>query len=722
MTATDPRPKLKPLFDDARDRARRGARLLTHWWVRTALILLALAVLVLPFFAATQYYLYQRYMSKQAVPPVTNIDATTAAAATRMAQVLPAATAPVVLTYHDINTHNPSQYVVTPAAFDAQMTALEKAGYRSMTADEFVDYLRGGPAPPRSVFITFDDGPRGLWANADRILGRHHLHGTVFLITSRVDDRPYYLSWREIGRMARSGRWDFQAHTHDLHHRQRMDAAGHRASALSHRIWLPDRHRLETRSEYQARVTADITKNLGEFKHHGLPKPELFAYPFGEATDRGNLPPGVTLRGLLYQHYMATMSNESPDPLLPPVAASRRAAAERTVQRLEVLNSTTADKLLNEIGQWTQTPPAATDPLTQPALWTRNDGAGRTGIEVFTRGRRFPGKEHYAAAEYRALGSVDWTDYRVDATVTRLGDGTNQAAVALRDRSNDPVVISVSQGTATLQHSGHRAVVRRLAPNSSHTLSISVHGPTTTALVDGATALSWTAKGISPFGLTGGFGIRVGSNQAGVAPPAFSALHLSPLPEKTPAAKKSSVPLGRQALTASAPPAPVPYWESAPGVQAPFQIKDDAITPLSRSRLSVYGAYQPARTHEWTAYTASGTVSKLYDPSVKGAIQVKVGSPQVISVQVSHGLLEVLVGNADSQRLAGTRSLKAADSHDVSVSVNRRSTVISVDGTTELTLPADGERGGVAYAAYRQTTRTSWPTVSHLTVAPVAGG
>ncbi|MFF4249918.1 polysaccharide deacetylase family protein [Streptomyces sp. NPDC001663] len=716
MTGTQPLTKPNPPPDGLRGRTRRGVRLVTHLWVRTALILLAMAVLLVPFYAAAQHYLNQKYMSKQNETPVTYLDATAAAAAQRTVRGLPAATAPVVLTYHDINTRNPSEYVVTPTAFDAQLAALEKAGYRSLTSTEFVDYLKGGPAPPRSVFITFDDGANGLWVNADRILARHHMHGTVFLITSRVDDRPYYLSWREIGRMAGSGRWDFQSHTHGMHTRQQTDAAGHNGSALSHRLWLPAQHRLETRTEYRTRVLADIGKNLDAFKSHGLPRPQFFAYPFSEATERGNLPPGLTLQGLLLRHYTALMSNEPPNPLEPLAAASRRAAADRTMQRLEVLHSTTAHGLLDKIAAWTQVPPVASHPLAEPAAWTPNDGTDRRGLTAFTK-RRFAVKDqHYAAAEYRALGSVDWTDYRVNATVTGLGDGTNRAAVVVRSRSRGMVVISVSQGAATLEVGGRQRVVRQLAPSTSHTLSISVRGATTTARVDGGTELHWTAKGIPATGLTGGLGIRVGSNP-GTAPPAFSALRLSPLTQKSPAAAGI-----RQAMTGSALMAPSAYWESAPGVRAPFQVKDGAITPLDRSALSVYGAYQPARTRHWTGYTASGTISKLYDPSVKAAILVKVGSRQVIGVQVSHSRLEVLSGDTDSQSLVSTRALKAAGSHRLSVTTTQRSTVITVDGTVRVKLPAQGQTGGVAYAAYRETNRSSWPTVAHLVVVPVAAG
>ncbi|MEK8172151.1 polysaccharide deacetylase family protein [Streptomyces sp. M19] len=68
--------------------------------------------------------------------------------------------------------------------------------------------------PARSVYLTFDDGAQGLWRYADPVLARHRMRAAAFLITRHVGGRhSYYLSWDEVGRMARSGRWDFQSHT-----------------------------------------------------------------------------------------------------------------------------------------------------------------------------------------------------------------------------------------------------------------------------------------------------------------------------------------------------------------------------------------------------------------------------------------------------------------------------------------------------------------------------
>lgn len=681
-----------------------------HWPARLGLGLLALAVLALPFYAATQYYLYQKYLSPQSGPPVVRIDAAQAASWTAGARSLPASTAPVVLTYHDIG-YSKSPYVVTPEAFDRQLSALQQAGYRSLTADEFVDYLDGGPAPPRSVLITFDDGPHGLWVYGDRIMARHHMHGTVFLITGRVNhDRPYYLSWNEVARMAASGRWDFQDHTHDLHHRAAVDAAGHTASALANRLWLPQLQRLETDQEYVQRVTGDIQQSFADLAAHGLPRPKLFAYPFSEATERANIPTSsVDLQQILSRYFVATMTDVSSRPL----TASRRAAGQHQVQRLEVLGSTAPSDLLAKLAMWTQVGPDAPDPLADAAQWRRYDGTGQTGIGPLVGQGPYPATSRYVAANYRSMSSLDWTGYQVTAHVRGLGDGTNQASVLVRTDSADPVSAAVSQGFLILSQNGADVAVRKIASSATHTLVVKVSGAATTATVDGTTSLSWTPKNVTASELTGGVGIRVGVNRAHVPWPAFTALSVSPLAAARDAGSGQSV---TDAVLLD----PGAQWLTAPGVPAPFRISRTELAPTGRT-LSVYGAYQPQQTGGWTDYQVTGTVARLTNAQVSAALWVRVGSPLAISVQVWRGRLEVFSGSADDQTLVATRTLSAAPAHRLQITVTASSTVITVDGSSQVQLRAQGERGGVAVSAYRDLLRRAWPTVRELAVAPVAG-
>ncbi|MER5977688.1 polysaccharide deacetylase family protein [Streptomyces sp. NPDC001857] len=684
-----------------------------HWPARIGLGLLALAVLALPFYAAAEYYLYGKYVSHQADPPTVRVDGNQAAAWSKAARTLPATSAPVVLAYHDVGPAA-SDYTVTPAAFDAQLTALEKAGYRSLTTDEFVAYLRGEPAPPRSVYITFDDGPDGLWVYADHILARHHMHGTVFLITGRVDDRPYYLSWREIARMQASGRWDFQDHTHNMHHRAALDAQGRQASALANRLWLPEQRRQETRAEYETRVRADIRLSFEDFKAHGLPAPKLFAYPFSEATERANLPmPGQTLQQLLSRSFVATMTNVSSRPL----PASRRATGAQQVERLEVLRSTTAAQLLAETVRWTQVAPQASAPLAQSQLWTHDDNSGLRGVGAFTGDGPYPKASspvRYIAASYRARSSVDWNDYEVDARVSGLSDGTNQGSVQVRDGSGAPVAVSVSQSNLQVTVAGKkdRKLTERLAASPSHMLRIAVRDDRTDVWVDGTVHVKIPATG-PPTGRTGGIALRVGINKAGVSWPRFASLRIVDITAGPREATGSRQPVGTADLLD-----PNAQWVSTPAVRAPFRITRRELGPEGLM-LSAYGAYQPETTARWDDYTLSGTIARLTDAEVSGALWVRVGSPLAISVRVYRDHVEVYSGNSDNLTLVARRPLTAAASHAVSITVTAGHTVITLDGSTTIRLIAKGETGGVGFSAYRDLTRQSWPTAQKLKVSAI---
>ncbi|WP_051811647.1 polysaccharide deacetylase family protein [Kitasatospora sp. MBT63] len=688
---------------------RRG---LTHWVARLALAAVALTVLALPFYAGWKYYVFRRDVTPQAAlaDPV-RLPKAEQAAWQSGAAALPDTAAPVVLTYHDISPKSDSQYIVTPDAFDQQLSALETAGYRTLTTDEFVDYLKGGPAPPRSVYITFDDGTNGLWVYADRILARHHMHAASYLITGKVGkNRPYYLSWDEISRMASSGRWDFQDHTHDLHWRGVVDDKGTEASALANRLWLPDQKRDETSDEYVARIGADLARSVQDFADHDLPKPQMFAYPFSEMSERGNLPvPGPSLQSLLEKTFAATLTDVSRRPL----PAGRRAAAARQVQRLEVYQHTTAKDLVADVARWTLVPPVAEAALDHAEQWTRSDGSNDTGTGVLTGAGPYPAGATYVSADYLPMASADWTDYTATATVTDLADNTNVGLTA-RVGSLEPISVSVSRNTAVLYRGTgdkrEQLASKPLVPAATHTVEVTVTGTTTRFTIDGRTELTATGTAVGG-NATGGIALNV-RNGAGGKWPAFSKVAVKQTAATGATAGPSQLDIAKAVLLD-----PAASWAFAPGESSSMKVGGDGLSPQGLA-LSDYAAYEQLRTASWTRYTVRGTVARLNTPQVSGALWARVGSSQAVSVEVSRRGVKVLSGSADNRKVVASKTLADADHHDVTITVGAEATWITVDDAVHLMLPAKGETGGVAYSAYRDVTRHAWPTVRNLKVTP----
>lgn len=97
-----------------------------------------------------------------------------------------------VLMYHYISSW-PNSIAVDPEVFESHLTAMTEAGYRGISLDSAVAYLRDGkPLPKKSVLITFDDGFLDNYVTAWPLLRQHGHKGTIFAVTNKIghDEHP----------------------------------------------------------------------------------------------------------------------------------------------------------------------------------------------------------------------------------------------------------------------------------------------------------------------------------------------------------------------------------------------------------------------------------------------------------------------------------------------------------------------------------------------------
>jgi hypothetical protein len=98
-------------------------------------------------------------------------------------------------------------------AFARQMALLDHAGYETISLGELARHVRREPVslPPRPMVVTFDGGRLDDWTRTDGTLRERGFGAVVFVDVGRVEvgDRAY-LTWAELNRLHRSGRWDVQ--------------------------------------------------------------------------------------------------------------------------------------------------------------------------------------------------------------------------------------------------------------------------------------------------------------------------------------------------------------------------------------------------------------------------------------------------------------------------------------------------------------------------------
>jgi poly-beta-1,6-N-acetyl-D-glucosamine N-deacetylase len=402
---------------------------------------------------------------------------------------------PIILAYSDIAWHSASQYVVTPAAFEAQMAMLHAAGYHALTARQLVRYARGGAVPSHSVAITFDGGARGLWTYADKILRRYHLHGIAFLITSRIGvQQPYYLTWQEIRSMHSSGYWDFESYTNDLD--QKMPVApGRRGDPLTQRIWLRAKRRLESMPAFVRRVRKDLTQSIVAIERNDLPKPALFAYPFSDGSaapaDAASMSAGDTI-GRLFALAL-TSGAGSPAPF------SRREAAGGTASRLEVTSSDTATTLFLRLKEIASLPVANTNSFDDRVQWLTSN-ATTANVALAGRNVALEGRGKWDYAAYAPGATADWDSYEISAEIASLTSRADASAtISVRVGSSAQLNVSVANHymdvTLGSVLAGVNVLAKDLPAAAAHRVTIDVFPDATVVSVDSEVAMSWACTG-----------------------------------------------------------------------------------------------------------------------------------------------------------------------------------------------------------------------------------
>jgi peptidoglycan/xylan/chitin deacetylase (PgdA/CDA1 family) len=161
-------------------------------------------------------------------------------------------------------------YGVPPNVFRGQMDTLLQAGFQFIDADEFLRFLHGrGSLPRKALLLTFDDCYEELLETVLPILEERGIPAVAFAVS---------------GRTGSTNDWDQAIGAPRL---QLLDADGLRRLA-QRGIEIGAHSRTHRRLTHVSteELSEEIAGSVAELATLGIPRPRMFAYPYGQYDQR----------------------------------------------------------------------------------------------------------------------------------------------------------------------------------------------------------------------------------------------------------------------------------------------------------------------------------------------------------------------------------------------------------------------------------------------------
>lgn len=250
-------------------------------------------------------------------------------------------------------------YAMTRLELAKTLAMLERAGYTTITIEQYARFVRGygEGLPARPILITFDDSRLDAWLGAQEILAQAQAHATMYVITARAEGEDAgYMRWSEIEAAAASGVWDMQLHAHAGHTTMQVGFTTDGAPVMKHayawRLWSNDAFgegettrtsgSLEDFDDWRGRVTADLDHGDRLLAAH-VPgyRSRTFAVPYSDygqvSTNDRRITPA--LRELFDERFEVWFSQPGPDPEF------TTPGLHREKSRFVVYRTTTAEEI-----------------------------------------------------------------------------------------------------------------------------------------------------------------------------------------------------------------------------------------------------------------------------------------------------------------------------------------------------------------------------------------
>lgn len=427
-------------------------------------------------------------------------------------------TSVVVINQHGIFANENRTSGISYIKFKDNMFALKKAGYETINMEDLYLFMKGEKQiPEKSFMITFDDGIKDSYYNADPILKVLNYTAVIFVITSHleINNSPYYLNKEELHQMEDTGRWEIGSHSYAGHGKILSNEQGDTGFFFSNKKWNINESRLETDQEYINRIKNDlqISKELLEKEFNNTVIG--FALPFGEFGQRDTnyieseqsiMEMGKSLYPMIFYQFKPSWDKDFRANFQDP---------NKDFFLIMRLPSDTipTNQLINEVEAAQSLDLPYIEKFDNPIRWiyTYNRGFRNSENELKIT------NEHNVSGEMTYLdGSYLWKDYIYSGIIgengsdkililSRFQDSRNY--VACRYTNKSVYILNIKNGILTEKDQNLRMNFPGFNPLQNHTkLSISTVGQTVGCYINDILTVSQNFNDIP---LNGGIGLRV---------------------------------------------------------------------------------------------------------------------------------------------------------------------------------------------------------------------
>ena len=206
-----------------------------------------------------------------------------------------------VLTYHDVQDVLEGNLSTDTTAISTynltrHFAWLKAHGYQPVSVETILAAQRSGtPLPDKAVLLTFDDGYRSFYDRVLPLLKLYQFPAVSALVGSwlsvnegemvsygdEIKPRDAFLSNSQIKEIADSGLVEFASHSYGLHLGVQSNPQGNKTPAAVTLIYNPTTQDYETKLAYEARITADLSKNSAYVEQVTGKKPRVMVWPYG---------------------------------------------------------------------------------------------------------------------------------------------------------------------------------------------------------------------------------------------------------------------------------------------------------------------------------------------------------------------------------------------------------------------------------------------------------